>query len=134
MLASAVLVFPLLRRVSGHESEGRSLPWAFLVLAISLALFSRILPMAGLLAVTTLYFLAFNLLEAAMPSMVSRMSGSAGRGHRMGVYTTFQFLGAFAGGAVGGWLFSVAGATNTMLAAAAICAVWALAGIRVFQE
>jgi MFS family permease len=133
MLVSAVLVFPLLRRVSSHQSEGRTLPWAFAVLAVTLALFSRTLPMPALLVVTTAYFLAFNLLEAAMPSMVSRMTGVNGRGRRMGVYTTFQFLGAFVGGVTGGLLLTVAGGTGALLAAAVICAAWAVAGIRVFQ-
>jgi MFS family permease len=89
--------------------------------------------MPALLAVTTLYFLAFNLLEAAMPSMVSRVSGAAGRGSRMGAYTTFQFLGAFAGGSLGGWLLMVGGDRGALLTAAAICAAWALAGTRIFH-
>jgi MFS family permease len=132
MLTSVVLVFPLLRRVSSHETERRALPWAFAVLAVTLAMYSRPLAMPALLAVTTAYFLAFNLLEAAMPSMVSRMSGVAGRGSRMGAYTTFQFLGAFAGGSFGGWLLASGGDHGALLTAALICAAWALAGTRIF--
>jgi MFS family permease len=126
MLVSAMLVFPLLRRIANRRTEDRSLPWAFGVLALALGLFARHLPLAALLTVTTVYFLAFNLLEAAMPSMVSRMTGAAGRGRKMGVYTTFQFLGAFAGGMTGGWLLATVGGSATLLTASITCLAWAV--------
>jgi len=48
-----------------------------------------------------LFFLAFNLLEATLPSLVSKMSSSSSRGAANGVYSTSQFLGAFLGGVIG---------------------------------
>jgi MFS family permease len=74
----------------------------------------------------TVYFLGFNLLEAAMPALLARVSGSRGRGRRMGVYSTFQFLGAFAGGVSGGWLLGGFGSGTALLTAAGICAVWGI--------
>jgi predicted MFS family arabinose efflux permease len=44
----------------------------------------------------------------------------------MGVYTTFQFLGAFAGGACGGWSLDVFGSGTTLWAAASVALLWAL--------
>jgi predicted MFS family arabinose efflux permease len=73
-----------------------------------------------------MFFLAFNLLEAAMPSMVSRLSGASGRGRKMGLYTTFQFLGAFAGGLGGGSLLGYAGSVVTLASAALLCILWAV--------
>ena len=82
--------------------------------------------MPVLVSAAVLYFLAFNLLEAVMPSMVSRLSSETGRGRKMGLYTSFQFLGAFAGGIGGGWLLQTMGPEKTMLFAAFACAAWAL--------
>ncbi len=59
-----------------------------------------------------LFFVGFNLMEATLPSLVSRMAPPHSKGTAMGVYSSSQFLGAFVGGAVGGWLlghYQVAG-------------------------
>lgn len=69
---------------------------------------------AGLVVGLFLFFFAFNLLEAQLPSLVSKQTFAGGKGTAMGVYSTSQFLGTFAGGALGGvmlhlgeprWLF-----------------------------
>lgn len=125
MLISAVLVFPLLRVIAAKNVERRLLPWGFVGLSIPFALFYRELSMPVLIAAAILYFIAFNLLEAVMPSMVSRLTTEVGRGRKMGLYTTFQFLGAFGGGVAGGWMLQSAGAERTMLFAAIGCMVWA---------
>jgi len=62
-----------------------------------------------------------------MPSVVSQMSGTAGRGRKMGLYTTFQFLGAFAGGLGGGWLLGANGNVVTLSVAGLLCTSWAVA-------
>ena len=71
-----------------------------------------------------LYFLGFNLLEAAMPALLSRIAGSRGRGRRMGIYSTLQFLGAFFGGVAGGWLLGGFGSETALAAAGLICGLW----------
>jgi predicted MFS family arabinose efflux permease len=75
---------------------------------------------AGLLA----FLVAFNVLEATLPSMMSRLAPMAGRGTAMGVYSTAQFLGAFIGGAGAGWLRGHHGATGVLLAGLALCVIW----------
>jgi len=71
-----------------------------------------------------IYFLGFNLLEAAMPALVARLTGGGGRGRKMGLYSTFQFLGAFAGGVGGGFMLSRFGGSVALLAAGGTCLVW----------
>lgn len=56
------------------------------------------------------FFMAFNLLEASLPSLISKESPAGAKGTAMGVYSTSQFLGAFLGGAVGGAMAGWAGA------------------------
>ncbi|MFN0038254.1 MAG: MFS transporter [Burkholderiales bacterium] len=50
------------------------------------------------------FFTAFNLLEATLPSMISRLAPPTAKGTAIGVYSTVQFIGTFAGAATGGWL------------------------------
>jgi MFS family permease len=117
MLVSVLLMLPLLRWIGANLAEHRMIPWAFLALALAVGL----LPLGGALpvlaALVTLYFLAFNLLEAGMPALLSRITGSRGRGRRMGLYSTFQFLGAFCGGVSGGWLLGRFGSAAALVAA-----------------
>jgi MFS family permease len=58
----------------------------------------------GLCAALTVYFTAFNFLEARLPAGLSQAAGPKTRGAALGVFATAQFLGAFAGGVVGGAL------------------------------
>ena len=55
----------------------------------------------GLIVALFGFFIAFNLLEALLPSLVSRTAPPARKGFAMGVYNTAQSLGLFAGGAGG---------------------------------
>lgn len=55
------------------------------------------------------FFTGFNLLEATLPSLISKTAPADLKGTAMGVYSTSQFLGAFIGGAAGGWLYGHTG-------------------------
>lgn len=76
--------------------------------AICILLFAQCLLMwrpAGVMGMTIclfFFFWGFNLLEAMLPSLVSRVAPAASRGSAMGVYNTFQFSGVFFGGFLGG--------------------------------
>lgn len=72
------------------------------------------------------FLIAFNVLEATLPSMMSRLAPMAGRGTAMGLYSTSQFLGAFLGGAGAGWLRGHHGTAGVLWAGLALCAVWLL--------
>ena len=56
------------------------------------------------IAALVVFFAGFNLLEAMLPSLVSKFAPPAIKGTAIGVYSSVQFLGAFAGAAAGGWL------------------------------
>ena len=124
MVVSVLIVVPMLRSVGANLSERRVLPWSFLALAASLALLPFGVRWGGLAALMTLYFVGFNLLEASMPSLLSRVTGSRGRGRRLGVYSTFQFLGAFFGGVIGGWLLGGFGSASALVIAGLVCLAW----------
>ncbi|MFG1488649.1 MFS transporter [Oceanospirillum sp. HFRX-1_2] len=73
-----------------------------------------------------LYFMAFNLLEASLPSLVSKISPAGQKGAAMGVYSSSQFLGAFVGGAAGGWVYGEWGIDAVLMACGLLALLWAL--------
>ena len=126
MLGSVIFMLPVLRRVGKNLSEQRMLPWAFFILAVAMAVLPVSASLAALGVVLAVYFLGFNLLEAAMPALLSRITGSRGRGRRLGVYSTFQFLGAFFGGVAGGSLLGSFGSETALFAASAASLLWGI--------
>lgn len=81
--------------------------YLFAIAALATAvLILSVLPdgLKPLLFAVALFFFAFNLLEALLPSLVSKLAPAGGKGTAMGLYSTFQFAGAFLGGVVGGLL------------------------------
>lgn len=83
----------------------------------------------ALLAALWLFFAAFNALEALLPARVSRLAPGAAKGAALGVCQTFQFLGVFAGGALGGWVSGVFGAAGVFGMCAAVAGAWLAAVI-----
>lgn len=58
-----------------------------------------------LLVGITLFFIAFNLLEALLPSLLSKIAPAGSKATAMGIYSSSQFFGAFLGGVCGGILW-----------------------------
>lgn len=71
-----------------------------------------------------LFFLGFNLLEAALPSAISKKIGVTHRGMAMGLYSTIQFTGIFLGGFLGGWIYSYFSITGIFILSAGVSAIW----------
>jgi MFS family permease len=77
-----------------------------------------------------LFFVGFNYLEATLPSLLSKAVASGSKGTAMGVYSTCQFMGAFAGGAGGGWLLEHLGVEVLSAVCLMLCAAWWLVVLR----
>ncbi|HDZ8009812.1 TPA: MFS transporter [Citrobacter amalonaticus] len=71
-----------------------------------------------------LFFLAFNLMEALLPSLISKESPAGYKGTAMGVYSTSQFLGVALGGSLGGWVDGMFDGQTVFLAGAFLAVVW----------
>lgn len=78
----------------------------------------------GFVLALGLFFTAFNLLEATLPSLVSKVAPVEAKGTAMGVYSTSQFGGAFVGGLVGGWVHQQFGLFAVFEAGALAAVVW----------
>lgn len=72
------------------------------------------------------YFAALMLLEAMLPALVSQCAPPQLKGTALGAYSTCQFLGAFLGGAIGGWLHGRFGPHAVFAACAVLNAAWLL--------
>lgn len=75
------------------------------------------------------FFVAFNILEAMLPSLISRVAPPSAKGAALGVYNTTQALGLFLGGALGGWLLKNFNAGIVFIGGAAMAGIWLLAAI-----
>jgi predicted MFS family arabinose efflux permease len=120
----ALMVPPLLQAERSGRMKFLFLSAIGLLLAVELG-FSVCLssfPMA--IALLLGFFVAFNILEASLPSLVSRFAPAASRGTALGVYNTTQALGLFAGGAAGGWLAQNWGEASVFVFGFAVVALW----------
>ncbi|MES9829947.1 MAG: MFS transporter [Candidatus Thiodiazotropha sp.] len=82
--------------------------------------------LAGMVLGLLIFFTSFNLLEATLPSLVAKIAPGERKGTAMGVYSSSQFIGAFLGGALGGWFHTRYGIDGSFLLCAAMTAIWLL--------
>ena len=97
-----------------------------LMLAVQAASLLWLRSLAGIGMILLGFFVAFNVLEAMLPSLVSRIAPASARGTAIGVYNTTQALGLFAGGAAGGWLMQHYGESSVFVFGLALVALWLL--------
>jgi len=70
------------------------------------------------------FFIAFNTLEALLPSLIAKFSPADKKGTAMGVYSTSQFLGAFVGGLLGGAIYGWFGLPGVFFFCTAVAGAW----------
>jgi len=78
----------------------------------------------GIVFSLTLYFVAFNILEATLPSIISKIAPAAAKGTAMGVYNTSQSIGIFVGGALGGYLSHQFGYASVFIFCSVMMILW----------
>lgn len=78
----------------------------------------------SLLVGILVFFVAFNTIEAILPSMVSKVAKAGTKGTAMGIFSTSQFLGAGLGASLGGILIKFGGLTATFIGSAVMCIIW----------
>ena len=83
----------------------------------------------GLVIFLWVFFCGFNLLEATLPSLISKTAPGDLKGTAMGAYSSSQFMGAFFGGIAGGWLYGEYGAGYVFLFCAVAASSWLLVAL-----
>ena len=82
-----------------------------------------------LFALLLIFFTAFNVLEASLPSLVVKLAPADKKGTASGVYSTSQFLGAAAGGVLGGYFYQYYGYNGVFAFTTVIGSIWFIAAI-----
>lgn len=93
-------------------------------------LHDELISIIGLLWV---FFCGFNLLEATLPSLISKTAPADLKGTAMGAYSSSQFMGLFLGGALGGWFNGRYGVTVVFLFCAMMAFSWFLVSLTMKQ-
>jgi len=101
----------------------------FLIAVLSLALSLALMAMqpgnvAEVVLLLLIFFWGFNLLEATLPSLMSKLAPPGTKGAASGIYSTCQFLGAFAGGSLGGFLLQQVGSQWVFIGGALVAMLW----------
>jgi len=125
VLVSLALMMPAVRR-SDRVGGTRVLFLGAIALVLAVQAAFALQP-SGLVAsavLLALFFTGFNILEASLPSLVSKLAPASAKGAAMGVYNTTQSLGLFAGGALGGWAMARFGALAVLALNAAAMLAW----------
>lgn len=134
MLAGVALMLPVMLISERRAKRKPAFIAAVALLAIStLAMGAAKTWLPALVTGLVLFFAAFNLLEASLPSLVSKAAPARAKGTAIGVYSATQFIGTFAGAVAGGWIAEHAGPTAVFVACAVAAALWlaVAAGMRV---
>ena len=127
---SALFLFPTLRM-----ARRRTAGWTWGMMAAlagcQLLLFAGRHDAQLLGGALLLFFIAFNFLEAQLPTRVSLLCPDELRGVALGLFTTCQFLGAFLGGLATGLFlqYGQAFGLHLFLAGAALFGAWLLSGV-----
>ncbi len=124
LLASLVFAIPLILS-DDKEKEKKSLflPVALLLISqLMLVIFgdSMILVIISLIV----FFTGFNYMEASLPARISIMADEELRGASLGVFSSFQFLGAFSGGILGGWLIGMFAPKDAIIFSVLLIILW----------
>ncbi len=98
--------------------------------AVATMLFAQLLFAAnihhfwGVVVALFFYFLAFNLLEATLPSLISKMAPAASKGTAIGIHNTAQSLGIFIGAVAGGFLSGNYGYSSVFIFCSVLMGIW----------
>ncbi|MDX7987930.1 MFS transporter [Xenorhabdus sp. 12] len=87
----------------------------------------------GIFVGIQIFFLAFNIMEAILPSLISKEAPAGYKGTAMGVYSTSQFLGVALGGSLGGMLYQLQGASLVFIGGIALTTLWFIISLTLRQ-
>ncbi|HEV3159803.1 MAG TPA: MFS transporter [Xanthobacteraceae bacterium] len=78
----------------------------------------------ALFAALIVFFSAFNVMEASLPSLITKTAPPDAKGTAMGLYSSLQFLGIFAGGVIGGWAHQYGGDAAVFVMTTVMALIW----------
>ncbi|MGD8842227.1 MAG: MFS transporter [Gammaproteobacteria bacterium] len=127
LVLSLPMAVPFIVRAEKYRRMKQMFVGAIALIALvegGLAVFHASVVAIGLLLFV--FYSAFNLLEALLPSLIAKVAPADRKGTAMGVYSSSQFFGAFIGGSTGGVLHGRYGIWAVFLFCACVALVWLL--------
>jgi MFS family permease len=85
------------------------------------------------LVAVTLFFAGFNVMEASLPSLVTKTAPPEAKGTAAGIYSSAQFIGIFVGGVVGGWVHQIEGSGSVFAWSGGLALLWLLVAVTMKQ-
>ncbi len=127
LLISFVLIIPFIIYAEKRAKLKPVFIGAVALMLVAQLLFASTIDLFwGVVASLFIYFIAFNLLEATLPSLISKMAPAASKGTAIGVHNTAQSFGVFLGALVGGFLSSRYGFSAVFIFCAVLMGFWLL--------
>lgn len=125
LLASVALMAPFILISDKYHLTKPIFTAAVMLLALAeLGLLAFHSSLWQIVLMMVVFFTGFNILEASLPSLISRLAPPETKGTALGIYSTSQFLGAFLGGVGGGWIYAHYGVGAVFESCAALALVW----------
>lgn len=124
LLVSLTVTVPL---IIADERKGKSATVATAILLLLIGQLTLALAgttMTSVFIALAIFFAGFNFLEAGLPARLSILAAGDVRGASLGVFSSAQFLGAFAGGLIGGYFLAGGNTATVFMVSAIICAAW----------
>ncbi|MDT7525862.1 MULTISPECIES: MFS transporter [Pseudidiomarina] len=125
LLASFALMIPMLIIAERKRKQPVYFRVAIVLLLLAVAVIVWVPPhWTYLVVAVVLFFTGFNFLEASLPSSLTRFAPAGSKGSASGIYSTAQFLGAFIGGAAGGYVYQQWGLFGIGIFTAVLLVFW----------
>lgn len=125
-LTSLVVMVPFIIIAERKQAMKQVFVGAIISLILATLIFINSQSFWGTVLGLVVFFTGFNLLEASLPSLVTKTAPATLKGTAMGMYSSSQFLGAFAGGAVGGYAHQTWGIQGVYITALVALIGWLL--------
>ncbi|MGX5174759.1 MFS transporter [Aliikangiella sp. IMCC44653] len=127
MLGAVIIMLPFIIIAEKYRQHVKVMIGAVSIIAVVELIFGLFeLNLQWIIIIMVLFFAGFNLLEALLPSMISRIAPLSGKGTALGVYSTSQFSGAFLGGPVAGLLIQYASIESVYFLGVVLALTWVL--------
>jgi predicted MFS family arabinose efflux permease len=134
LLVSVVLMLPAIIVAEKYRRmKGIFVGAVVVLLASQVLLYFGAGSLAAVIVALIVFFSAFNVMEASLPSLITKMAPPDAKGTAMGIYSSLQFLGIFAGGVIGGFAHQRGGNAAVFMTTTAIAFVWLVAAATMAQ-
>jgi len=130
VLAGFVLMLPIM--IYGEKFHHLRLSFItaiIILLSCEIFIYFYHATLTNILISLILFFTAFNLLEATLPSLMSKIAPAGNKGSAMGIYATCQFLGTALGGVGAGFILQHSNSSVVIFGCIILAIIWLICAL-----